>query len=373
MVGEPTSTRTTIRQKIARELRMPFARRFNSSSVLTGTPTALILQDSRLIEEDGDWEGAWVYITSGSAIGDVREIRAFMADEDKAHIDYPLTETPAAGDSYEIHSVFNAYEIHDAINEAIGEGWPSFWDAITSEELVIQDDTLTYDLSELDTAPWIIRELWVEQVLNVIRGTVASSTNTTVTITDSTLTDVQAGWFISIYDNTGKGQLRTIVSVSGDEITVATWTTNPDTTSFYAIWDPADEKRDWYRIFAAHFDTREFPSKLYLTRRYPALNGMRIRILYLAQPAELSADTDTTLLPNRYIISKALSILQGRMIQDNRADRQKAREVAAKYWEEAEQYKTMKAWSLPPITIWQEDDITGNIPNTDPPDPLGWR
>ena len=87
----------------------------------------------------------------------------------------------------------------------------------------------------------------------------------------------------------------------------------------------------------------------------------------------MSADTDTSIVPDRYLISKTLSILHGQMIQDNRADRQKAREVAAKYWEEAEQYKTMKAWTLPQITIWMEDDITGNIPNTDAAAPMGWR
>jgi len=67
-------------------------------------------------------------------------------------------------------------------------------------------------------------------------GTATSATGTTLTQTGKTWTASQ--WInsqVRITGGTGAGQIRTITANTADTLTVATWTTNPDATSTYAI------------------------------------------------------------------------------------------------------------------------------------------
>jgi len=67
-------------------------------------------------------------------------------------------------------------------------------------------------------------------------GTATSATGTTLTQTGKTWTASQ--WInsqVRITGGTGAGQIRTITANTADSLTVATWTTNPDATSTYAI------------------------------------------------------------------------------------------------------------------------------------------
>jgi hypothetical protein len=67
-------------------------------------------------------------------------------------------------------------------------------------------------------------------------GTATSGTGTTLVQTGKTWTASQ--WInsqVRITGGTGAGQIRTITANTADTLTVATWTTNPDATSTYAI------------------------------------------------------------------------------------------------------------------------------------------
>jgi len=67
-------------------------------------------------------------------------------------------------------------------------------------------------------------------------GTATSATGTTLVQTGKTWTASQ--WInsqVRITGGTGAGQIRTITANTTDTLTVATWTTNPDATSTYAI------------------------------------------------------------------------------------------------------------------------------------------
>ena len=75
-----------------------------------------------------------------------------------------------------------------------------------------------------------------------VRGTASSSTNNTIVKTggdgsgDGNFVAAMAGASVYIYEGTGKGQRRTISSISATTGTVsANWTTNPDTTSKYVV------------------------------------------------------------------------------------------------------------------------------------------
>ena len=67
-------------------------------------------------------------------------------------------------------------------------------------------------------------------------GTATSATGTTLVQTGKTWTASQwVNFQVRITGGTGAGQIRTITANTADTLTVATWTTTPDSTSTYAI------------------------------------------------------------------------------------------------------------------------------------------
>ena len=72
-------------------------------------------------------------------------------------------------------------------------------------------------------------------VTSETKGTCSSSSNTTLVDSSRTFTSGMIGASVYIYGGTGKGQRRTILTASSHTLGVATWTTNPDTTSKYVI------------------------------------------------------------------------------------------------------------------------------------------
>ena len=75
---------------------------------------------------------------------------------------------------------------------------------------------------------------------NIDSGTVTEATDTTLTDTSKTgatawVEDEQIGYAVYIYAGKGKGQIREITDNTTNQLTVTTWTTNPDTTSKYII------------------------------------------------------------------------------------------------------------------------------------------
>lgn len=72
------------------------------------------------------------------------------------------------------------------------------------------------------------------------KGTATETTTTSLTDSSKTgdsawVEDAYIGYAIYIYSGTGKGQIREITANTTNSVTVATWTTTPDTTSKYII------------------------------------------------------------------------------------------------------------------------------------------
>lgn len=351
-------------------MRMRFAREFgDTGSIDTGSTS--ILYDSDLAYGNDYWNGAWVYII-GTPDGEVRKINDF-SNAGSILPEIPFSAVPNG--TYEIHDRVNALDINDAINDAIRDGWKHFFDYVMSDtELILKEDTLEYSLTGLTKLPWKVYKVWIENSTTTIRGTADSATSTTLVDSDADFSGVVAGWYLSIYDGTGAGQIRTVSSVASSTITVPDWDTTPDTTSKYALWDPLDQEVDWTRITAVRFDANEFPNTMYFTREYHSHLGQRIRVQYTSQPGTLSADSDTTILPQEYIVNKAMSILFDTLVNSNRADRQRYAALAEYHDQLARDIRERKAFQPPSRTLWQEEDtrpITGvaNIHG----DPLGWR
>jgi hypothetical protein len=366
-MAEPTTTLAKLRRAIARELEMPFFKRYKNGFLEADSGDTDELIDADLTQKDKFWNGAWVYRIASQ---EVSLITNFTALDNKLVLEVPVT-TFAASDDYEIHNLWNAYDIHEAINAAIRDSGRVFFETVTDETIIVEEDQLAYALSSLTKTPFRIQKVWVEQPTSVKRGTVVSATSTTATLESSgLLSDVNSNWKISIYAGTGSGQLRAITSVAGAIATVAAWTTTPDDTSKYALWNPTQQVNDWLPWDALRYDsTKEFPDTIYFSRRPIDFQGLRIRLEYLALPSDLSAEADTTVVPQSYIVPAAVSKLHSRKVKDNKTDRELHFAESKRYQEMAEAWIVRNAPHQPDSSILKQH--AGSY-QPDPSNPLNW-
>ena len=368
-MSENTNSLQALRQLIARELRFPFFTKYGIAQTVDATSSVTAPVDAALTQSDDYWNGDFFYhITSQSS----RQITDFVASTDTLTLEYALAAITTA-DTYEIHSIWNAYDIHAAINRAIEQASKSFPDTVVDESLVLEEDQLAYTISGLTKKPWVVSKLWVERNTNTIRGTATSGavTHLTDTALIGAVADVNTNWKISIYAGTGSGQIRGVTAASNTTGAVtpdSNWTTAPDTTSKYALWNPLEQVYDWFKIENARLDAKEYPDTLYFTSRIPSLYGMRIRIEYLSTPTSLSAEADTTIVNKEFILAKACSILHGQMVGDSRYNRELHYGEHVRYKEQADEILSRFRVSTPDVTLWTEgDQVYDDLEN-----PLNW-
>jgi len=330
---------------------MPFIRRTGGSSTITATPTTTSFIDSKLVQDLDYWKGQW-YFHIGT--GSVRLITRFDNALKKVTLEYATTAAPLVADEYEIHSIWNAYEIHTAINRAIADAYPSFFDVVTDETTILKEDTLAYSLSSLTTAPWIMAKVWLENSSSVMRGTATAGAAGSITDSNANFTGVNSNYKVSIYDGTGAGQIRSVATLTGTtQINVsAMWTTNPDSTSKYAVWDPTDQLCDWKRLQDVRFNAKENPTTMYLTNNYTGHEGMRLRLEYVSVPVALTVEGSTTTIPQEFILHKTLHFLYSQKVNDNRADRQRYLDLQTYHFNQAGIYRQAHAYNMPEITMW---------------------
>jgi hypothetical protein len=368
-MSQPTNTLATLRREIARKLQMPFFRRYSAGFLTADSGDTTSFIDSDLTQVEDFWKRAWVYRIASQ---EVSQIVKFFQRTNECKLEAPITSMTGSS-TYEIHSLWTALEIHKAINDSIHDVERVFLDTLTSNsDFVIQEDIRHYDLTTLSRDPYLINKVWIEQPTTVARGTVVSATSTTLVVESSgILSGVDTNWMVSIYAGTGKGQVRAVASVASATITTTAWTTTPDSTSKYALWNANKETFDWYPYNKVRFDAKEFPSQLYLAVRPVSFYGMRIRLEYSTLPSELSAEADTTTVPESYLIPAAIAKLHSDVVGDSRADRELHFGEAKRYMEMAEQYLIRNTPHRPDAMVFLAADGIGY--QTDHADPLNWE
>jgi len=363
----PTTTRAELRRKICKELRMPFFRRVsNTYSTVGASSTTGTIIDAKLTQPDGTWNGSWFYDVT---TGEVSLIRSFKADSDTFYIEKTLAASPV-GNYYEIHSIWNADEIHDAINESIRVGRRTFPELVTDETIVMKEEVMTYPITGLSTLPWMITKIWVEEQLNCDRGNVVSATSTSVTL-PSVPSDLDTSWKITTYAGKGAGQIRNVGVVTGNSFAVVAWTTVPDSTTKYALFHADKELVQWAPFNDFHTDTEEFPATLYLNELRPSLYGMRIRIEMLAVSQELTTEAGVTYVPAEFIKAKACSILHGQALSNTKADKDTHYSEYRRYMEEADAYVVRNAVHTPGVRFRTPNDSASQRYQSNN-NPLGW-
>jgi hypothetical protein len=367
-MAEYTNTLQALRRAIAIEARMPFFRRFPSgySEMESGSTTGKIV-DSSLTQQDGFWNGGWFYSVE---TGEVSLIRSFQSNSNTLFLEAPLSTSPSVGDDYEIHSVWNASDIKHYINQAIAEAGRTWHETITDETLILQEDKLTFSLTGFARRPWIVSRIFIESATNCQRGIVQSAGASTLTVESVPSITTASDWRVSIYGGTGKGQLRTVQSVNANEVTVSSaWTTVPDTTSRYALWNTTDDLYPWVPMDEFRVDAKEYPDILYLNRRFESYWGLRMRIEYMAEPQPLSVETDTTIVPARFIVPMALSFLMGQRLTETKIDKEAYYGESVRYREMAEDFRMRNAPQKPDLSL-RSPSPTLSVQSTD--NPLNW-
>lgn len=372
-MAEPTKTLQQLRRELCQSLEMPFFRRFNTSRTMDAGSSASLIKDSALVQSAKYWKGSWLYVVDGDAAGDVRLIVDFDDTSDGLVPEWDLSVAPASGDAYEIHSIWSAYDLHKAINDAIAQGWPAFFEIDYDETLVLKEDVREYSLTGI-TNLYRIMKVWLENPNETQTGTAQSATSNTIVVqSGADLSDVDDDWKISIYDGTGAGELQDVSSVndSTDTVTiVSTWGTNPDSTSKYRLWNPEEQLYNWAELNAVEFDRKQWPSNLTMRERYASRFGCRLRIQYMHDEAvTLTAEADTTIVPPQFIMDRAKALLytnHGAKIKD-RDMLAVGRELMA----DSEQFKQDHAFNSPDATLWQKDDPRGTL-GGELTDPLDW-
>ncbi len=366
-MAQPTTTLATLRRNIARKLQMPFFRRYAAGFLTADSGDTVSFIDSDLSQVDDFWKRGWLYRIASQ---EVTQITKFLSKTNQVLLEFPITSMTGSV-TYEIHSLWNALEIHKAINDTIHDVERVFTDAITEETFVVQRDIREYDLTAFTRDPYLVNKVWIENPGNVRRGQAVSGGATTITLESaSVLSSVDSSWMISIYDGTGKGQVRSIVSVLGAQATVLAWTTNPDSTSQYALWDAAVESNDWEPFTKVRFDAKEFPSIMYLALIPWSFMGMRIRVEYSALPQPLTTETSTTTVPESFITFAAIAKLHSDRVSDTRADRELHFGESKRFEEMAAQYLLRNTPHRPDRMIFMAADGSSQ---PDAANPLNWN
>ena len=371
------ATRATIRREIARRLNMDFALRVGESSTATGGGAAKLnlIDTSLLTQADDYWNGDWLYIAAvASGDTNVDKMRLITdSDQGNGAVDFlePLGAQVASGDTYEIHSGWNAAQIHSAVNAAIEDGFPEFFDTNMDDSVIITRDTLEYTLPT-GTPPYFVNRLWIEQPEEKAKGTASSGGATTLVDSSRSWTnDEWIGMTVAIYHGTGKGQHAVITGSSSNTLTHAAWlgtgTTSPDTTSKYVIKDTTREVRDHYRVTAARLDKVYYPTKLYLTIRYTRFEGYALRLQYVSKPSALTVEASSTDVPQEFIVRKALALLYAQRIADTRVDSDRFRYLQQYYDTLAEAYRQQNKWRMPSATMWTEAETAADLLPSDYP------
>lgn len=377
-MGDITTSRQTLRRAIGRKARMKFFQRYppgslnftTSGDTNTSASSTEVFYCTSLTQIEGAWKGSYIWVNStDSNRNEVeRYIANFNAQQDGLYLEYPVTtdQVPTSDDTFELYEIWSPTFIHESINDAIRDSWRTFPDLQIDENLVIQENKQSYDISTLNSsrAPASVLQIFVERNITGKTGQITSVTDsdnfgdTNMDLSDVTASTASSSdWAVSIYEGTGKGQLFELsaADTATQIFTVAaSATTNPDTTSKIRLWNKNEEDVNWYPLLPVKFDRYEHPNTMYVQGQASAFHGYRFRIIYIPQPLTLSADTDETSVPEFFVKHKALAAMHDSLVEDNRADSRRHMQIAENHDQIARDYALRHPRRLPDGTVWDE-------------------
>ncbi|MBU1621894.1 MAG: hypothetical protein KKF27_20815 [Gammaproteobacteria bacterium] len=294
-----STTRAALRRKIDVRLRTILGAVTATRTATGGSTTTVV--DSARTESDDYWNNCWLFIVSTSdglaPQGEEMQVTDYSGSTDTFTVAPAFSAAVGNTDTYEVRRYYPASAIHAAINEAIEEAQNVFPNYTEDETLVVKSDinefTLPSTISDILNVDMLVYK--VES-----QGTATSGAATSLTDTGKSWTvDALIGMYVTIYDGTGAGQLRAITDNTATAITVATWTTNPDSTSQYKILDfsesPVVERLSHVSYIGTNMRIEDTLD-----------DGQILRVTHIPVHADLATEAVTTAVPDTWTVNRAL-------------------------------------------------------------------
>ena len=332
------------------------------------------------------WVGSWLYDLAQS------EERLVTVSNSSGQItaEYGFTLAASSGDSFELWDLWPPSDVHQKMNMTLRNSWRMFPNIVIAETMVVQQGLVRYGLLDTDltqsdmtnpSCAYVI-QMHIERNSKVYRGQITSTAATTTRFTDNAFPydsdkEVDSDWLIGFYNGPGGGQLRQINTVDSDLLfTMDTDMLGTDlltTDTLYAAWNPTtDMQREWFPLTAVRFDQLEYPNYFELRQLYSWAYGQRIRITYVEQTTDFTAEADVTRVPEEYVVFKSLSMLYDELVADNRHDRQSHSGLAQYYDELAQDFVAKNRRILPASMLWSEVDYADGSAWSGMSNPLSW-
>lgn len=296
-----TTTLKTLRTTLGGRMGQPFFRRYGGATLTsTGGTTTTLIDTANLKQADNFWRGQFLYLPATNV---VREISAFTNSTSTITFLEP-TASIGSGVEYEIWSQFTGVEVNDAINQALSDTWPFFFDAVEDYLVIRENSGARYALSSLTTAPRIIASVYMEHSGSSYAGQVTTEVaQNRLKDTGNTFTSADVGKSIRIYAGTSVGDYRTITSlVDANTVEVnSNFTAILTATSKYRMVDESVSTFGWEFITTWAVDRFTNPSYLIMGAEVQGYEGYRYRLLYEADFTRLTTETSATACPREFV------------------------------------------------------------------------
>lgn len=357
-----STTLTALRHALSNHLREPFFRALmGGSMVTTGTPTTTSIplgaSAAALWPDNDSWKKASLYLPSAlNGAGEERRITGWLTGT--ATVTPGFTVTPDAGMAVEIHVAHSATEKNEAINRAIDESWPAFWELEAVEVLVpaltrlIEPPTFPDDWRRLQQA-WhasatVVGPLTVDTEDGIDIYLSADDLALTLDVADT-------GWHVcpAATLSLESAPALTAAPTLADHLVTTGHTLSAGDT-FYLVEPYSDDAM--VRTDTLWPTTGDGLESIIV----PRTNGNYIyRLLGLKRPARLSLNTATTNIPAAYITPTAGHLLTISNSQSAPGERWEA-EFSGVRWtsQQSESLKRRLSWPWPAQTIWREPGTT---------------
>lgn len=132
------TTLATLRQALGKNL-------YECHTGTVAAPTTVSVQDAELVdsaEAEKRWEGAWVILTSGAGLGTIRRVLSYDPETGTLTLSRSWT-APAAGTTYEMHTLVSPADMNMVINAALAKCY-----YVTREEIAAVSGQRQYSLAE---------------------------------------------------------------------------------------------------------------------------------------------------------------------------------------------------------------------------------
>lgn len=156
-----------------------------------GSNATKIVDAALTIYGDGYFDGWWIYVTSGNAVGDIRQVEAFTNADTTLDPYVDFSAAVASGDDYELHK-HNPDSAKRAINDALRSLWA------------------------MPPAPWLFRRIVFESLgLSLLTSNFVSGKD--VIVADATL--FFAGQVVTVSDD-DDSEKATVASIDSSTNTL---------------------------------------------------------------------------------------------------------------------------------------------------------